>query len=375
MATKILAIDDSKTMRLAIKITFAAEDAEVTSVSKGSDAVARIKAKQGGYDVVLVDAKLAAGEPSGYDVCRAIKQDPATAKIPVIVLVSNQTGVDQDQLTAAGGDDFIAKPFDSQEVIDKVAGVQSKPAARPSSGASPVAEAPAVAPAVAPAAAPAAAPAPTPRAATGPRPAVAATPPTSTPPVRTQRAVNRTQMGMPAPAVAAASAAKPAVAKPVVAKPAAAKPAAAKPAMARPPATGRPSSGAVTAVPPSRPATPAPPVRSAVAAPSSPAAAAPKPAAAMARPASGPARAAASASTGGADAKIPIAIPIPFTAADSPTPGMVERLQQAAGAGGVDPKVAEALASLSRDVIERVVWEVVPELAEAIIREQQAKSA
>ena len=42
MATKILAIDDSKTMRLAIKITFAAEDAEVTSVSKGSDAVARI---------------------------------------------------------------------------------------------------------------------------------------------------------------------------------------------------------------------------------------------------------------------------------------------------------------------------------------------
>ena len=101
MATKILAIDDSKTMRLAIKITFAAEDAEVTSVSKGSDAVARIKAKQGGYDVVLVDASLAAGEPSGYEVCRAIKQDPATAKIPVVLLVSNQSGVDEAQLASA----------------------------------------------------------------------------------------------------------------------------------------------------------------------------------------------------------------------------------------------------------------------------------
>jgi CheY-like chemotaxis protein len=54
MPTKILAIDDSKTMRLAIKITFSAEDAEVVAVSKGSEAVAR--AKQIGADVVLVDA-------------------------------------------------------------------------------------------------------------------------------------------------------------------------------------------------------------------------------------------------------------------------------------------------------------------------------
>lgn len=75
------------------------------------------------------------------------------------------------------------------------------------------------------------------------------------------------------------------------------------------------------------------------------------------------------------DGAIPIAIPIPFTAADSPTPGMVERIKAAAGAGGVDPKVAEAIAALSREVVERIVWEVVPELAESIIRESQAKSA
>jgi CheY-like chemotaxis protein len=69
MPTKILAIDDSKTMRLAIKITFAAEDCEVVAVSKGSEAVAR--AKQMPADVLIVDANLAAGEPSGYDVARA----------------------------------------------------------------------------------------------------------------------------------------------------------------------------------------------------------------------------------------------------------------------------------------------------------------
>ena len=47
---------------------------------------------------------------------------------------------------------------------------------------------------------------------------------------------------------------------------------------------------------------------------------------------------------------------------------LVERLRQAAAAGGVDPKVAEAIAALSREVIEAIAWEVVPELAESIIR-------
>ena len=74
MPTKILAIDDSKTMRLAIKITFAAEDCEVVAVSKGSEAV--VRAKQMPADILIVDAVLAAGEPSGYEVARMLRADP-----------------------------------------------------------------------------------------------------------------------------------------------------------------------------------------------------------------------------------------------------------------------------------------------------------
>jgi CheY-like chemotaxis protein len=334
MPTKILAIDDSKTMRLAIKITFAAEDADVTSVSKGSEAVAR--AKQMAADVVLVDAALAAGEPSGYEVCRALKQDPATAGIPVVLLVSGQTGVDQALLTAVGGDDWLAKPFDTQELIDKVAALRGKPAVKPAAAADDEAAA----------------------SQSGQR----------------LRPQNRTQIGMASPAVAptpkpaaAAPAAPAAAAKPAVAKPAISPASlAAKPAAAAPPA---PASKPVAATPP----TPA----------SKPVAATPavqKPVAAAAAPRSTPAAAglarptAPASAMSGAGGPIPIAIPIPFTAADSPTPGMVERLRQAAAAGSVDPKVAEAIASLSREVIEAIVWEVVPELAESILR-KHAKSA
>ncbi len=287
MPTKILAIDDSKTMRLAVKITFAAEDADVTSVSKGSDAVAR--AKQLSPDVILVDTALGDGEPSGYDVCQSLKSDPATQGTPVLLMVSNQTGVDQARFDAVGADGFINKPFDTQDLIDKVnaaSGGASKPAA---------------AGAPAPAAKPAPKAAPPPAAARPP--ARAAAPP-------------KPAVPKPAPRPPAAAAPRPAVPKPAVPKPAA------RPA-ARP---------------------------------------APAPAAAAARP--------AAASTG----PIPIAVPIPFTAADSPTPGMVERLAKAAGDAGIDPKVAEAIAGMSREVIEAVVWEVVPHLAEEIIK-KQAQSA
>jgi CheY-like chemotaxis protein len=343
MPTKILAIDDSKTMRLAIKITFAAEDADVTSVSKGSEAVARAKAM--GADVVLVDSTLAAGEPSGYDVCRALKQDAATAGIPVIVLVSGQVGVDEGQLASAGADGWLAKPFDTQELIDKVAAVRGKPVAKPTG----------VAAAAKPAAKPAAAAAP----------AAAADEADASQSGQRARPQNRTQMGMPSPVPKPVSQPAPAATKPAVAKPAispaslAAKPAAATqaPPPSTKPAAAQPAgAGAGAAAKPA--AQPAAAARPAVAA---------KPAAAA-----GMARSATPAGGIAAGGAIPIAIPIPFTAADSPTPGMVERLRHAAAAGGVDPRVAEAIASLSREVIEAIVWEVVPELAESIIRKQSA---
>ncbi|MCX4245851.1 response regulator transcription factor [Paraliomyxa miuraensis] len=306
MPTKILAIDDSKTMRLAIKITFAAEDADVTSVSKGSDAVAR--AKQLGADVVLVDANLAAGEPSGYDVCRALKSDPATSGIPVLMLVSNQAPVDEAKIAAVGGDGWISKPFDSQELIDKVAAVKGKAPAKVS---------------------------------------VAAAEPAASQSGTSKRVRpnNRTQMGMPSPTPPPTTAATtPAAPARTPRQPAPAPTPAPTPAVAAPPQRAPRQPAAAAATPTPRTATP--PARSAA------------PAAAM--------------TSSAAPGSIPIAIPIPFTAADSPTPGMVARIQAAASSGGVDPRVAEAIASLSREVIERIVWEVVPDLAESIIREQQS---
>jgi len=283
MPTKILAIDDSKTMRLAIKITFAAEDCEVVAVSKGSEAVAR--AKQMPADVLIVDSVLAAGEPSGYEVARQLRADPETAHIPVLILVSNQTGIDEAQVQASGANGAMTKPFDTQELMEKVNALVSGKA-------------------VASKAAPARQPA-----------AAAATP----------------------------------QARPVAAPIAASPVAAAQPAQAV-----RPAQPVAAPIPKLAPTSPA------------------KPAAASVAPShSGQGSRLPAAFTSVEDManKIPIAVPIPFTSAGSATPGMLKRLQAAGGAAsGLDPRAVEALLALSRDVVEQVVWEVVPDMAEQALK-------
>ncbi|MBK8264165.1 MAG: response regulator [Nannocystis sp.] len=294
MPTKILAIDDSKTMRLAIKITFSAEDAEVVAVSKGSEAVAR--AKQIGADVVLVDAVLADGEPSGYEVCRALRADPETSNIPLLLMVSNQVGIDDAAVKACGANAAITKPFDTNDLIEKVKAARAAPAVKPVAAAAAAAVQPSVKPTPVPVAAQ-----PTPVAA------------------------------KPTPVAAAKPAAQPAPARPapVTPAPVAAKPAAARVTPASMPVTSPASKSATTT--------------------------------------------SIKTPNGFIDmAKIPVVAPIPFTPAHAPSAGILKRLQEAGAIDGVDPKAVQALLSLSREVVEQVVWEVVPELADQIIRQERA---
>jgi CheY-like chemotaxis protein len=285
-------------MRLAIKITFAAEDCEVVAVSKGSEAV--VRAKQMPADILIVDAVLAAGEPSGYEVARQLRADPETAHIPVLILVSNQTGIDEGQVQASGANAALTKPFDTQELLERVnALVSGKSVATKSTAPAKVAGA-----------------------------ATYASAPVATTPA-----------AKAAPVVAPAAA-------PVAA------PAAARPPLATPQA--------------------APGLKTAPTSPARPAAASVAPSMSSAS-ASGQGQRLPAAFTSVEDmaSKIPIAVPIPFAPAGAPTPGMLKRLQAAGGAAsGLDPKAVEALLALSRDVVEQVVWEVVPDLAEHALKQR-----
>ncbi|MGE5786495.1 MAG: response regulator transcription factor [Myxococcales bacterium] len=145
MTATLLAVDDSKTMRKVIEITFAGENYRMVMADSPGDAMSKLRSEK--PSIALVDALL--GGTSGYDLCQQIKTE--APNVGVIVLSSKQHPYDRVKGGSVGADDFLDKPYDTQALIDKVAALTQKLAS--GAAARPAAAAPAPTRAVAPAAA------------------------------------------------------------------------------------------------------------------------------------------------------------------------------------------------------------------------------
>ena len=119
MPKNVLAADDSVTMRKVLGMVLPADDFAVQVVDNGVDAINR--ARELRPDVVVADCAMPG--KSGYEVCEALKADPSTAQIPVVLLGGTFEAFDENRARAAGADAVMMKPFDSQTFIDKVRGL------------------------------------------------------------------------------------------------------------------------------------------------------------------------------------------------------------------------------------------------------------
>jgi len=114
VASTLLAVDDSLTMRKVLEITFAGPDYRVVTATGPDDALAKLRSER----PALVIADITLEPRNGYDLCKQIKQvAPGT---PVIILSSKQNPYDAARGSAAQADDHMDKPFDTQQMIDKV---------------------------------------------------------------------------------------------------------------------------------------------------------------------------------------------------------------------------------------------------------------
>ncbi len=289
MPKSLLAVDDSVTMRKVIEMTFAGEDIRVATSATTQEALAACRKSP--PDIVLADVALEG--QSGYDLCRAIKDE--FKGIPVVILTSKQNPYDAAKGQASGADGNLDKPYDTAKAIELVKKTldQGKSVAP-----APIAAAQSMTAGIAPAprapmfgreqAAPAPAPAPMP---------VAPRPPQS----------NLTMPGMPA--ASAPRALAPQVTRPVVEN--------AAPALQKNPT---PALQRTSTVKMSSDAPPAAQIQ---------------------------------ANGGG-------------TSAGGELAGKLGQL-------GLTPVQVEAVLALSREVVEKVVWEVVPILAETLVKEEIAR--
>lgn len=111
---KVLIVDDDAAIVDAISLILEDEGYEVATASGGN--IVRIAEKER-PDIVLLDIRLSGQD--GRDVCRALKTAPTTARVPVLMISANQHGAAYAQ--QAGADDYLAKPFELDDILAKVA--------------------------------------------------------------------------------------------------------------------------------------------------------------------------------------------------------------------------------------------------------------
>ena len=136
MSTTILLADDSITIQKVVGIIFANEEFDLVVVDNGSAALE--KAREIHPSVMLVDA-LMPGK-SGYEVCEEVRRDSTLANTPLLLLVGAFEPFDEDRARTSGADDFITKPFESQNLIDKVKTLVELAATRTAAAPAPVEE-------------------------------------------------------------------------------------------------------------------------------------------------------------------------------------------------------------------------------------------
>jgi DNA-binding response OmpR family regulator len=114
---KILIVDDEVKVRKLIEVTLASEKREIIHAASGEEAIKT--ARKVKPDLMLLDIMMP-GKFDGFDVCKAIKEDPETRGIYVIMLTAKGQQVDKEKGLALGADDYFVKPFSPMELLEKI---------------------------------------------------------------------------------------------------------------------------------------------------------------------------------------------------------------------------------------------------------------
>lgn len=114
--SKVLIADDNQPNRELLEAYLAEVDCEVENAIDGQDTLAKAKVLQ--PDLILLDVMMP--KLSGFEVCRKLKDDPATRRVMILMVTAlNELG-DIERAVQAGTDDFLSKPVNKLELVKRV---------------------------------------------------------------------------------------------------------------------------------------------------------------------------------------------------------------------------------------------------------------
>ena len=116
MPRKVLVVDDDPVIQRLLQVNFEMEGWKVVIADDG---VAGLEAaRRENPDCILLDVMMP--KKDGLTVAAELKADPETAHIPVVLLSAKAQAGDLGAGMATGADEYITKPFDPLELLDRV---------------------------------------------------------------------------------------------------------------------------------------------------------------------------------------------------------------------------------------------------------------
>jgi DNA-binding response OmpR family regulator len=114
--TKILVVDDEPDALELMEVNLQGAGYEVLCAADGAQGLALARAELPG--LILLDVMLPYVD--GLEVCKALRMDPKTSAIPIIMLTARAAEVDRVVGLELGADDYVTKPFSLRELVLRV---------------------------------------------------------------------------------------------------------------------------------------------------------------------------------------------------------------------------------------------------------------
>ncbi|MFZ2490461.1 MAG: response regulator transcription factor [Thermoanaerobaculia bacterium] len=116
---RVALIEDDADIAFTIRLNLEREGYVVTSFTNGHEGLVGVQ--PGGFDFLILDLNLP--DLDGFTICRELRRNPVTAKLPVLMLTARTSEHDRITGLELGADDYLTKPFSVRELLARIGAI------------------------------------------------------------------------------------------------------------------------------------------------------------------------------------------------------------------------------------------------------------
>lgn len=113
---KVLIVEDDQHIRKLLNILIRKEDIDIDEAVEGNEALDKLRGYS--YDLVILDIMMP--NVDGFAILKELRETPATAQLPVIVVTAKTEDKDLMKGYSMGANYYITKPFEPQDLIHSI---------------------------------------------------------------------------------------------------------------------------------------------------------------------------------------------------------------------------------------------------------------